>query len=85
MHARHAALVVVVLAVSASAHGAGAGSAGLITFWNDDPIPSIYAVRPDGTGLTPLLRTSQNAKRARASPPTADGWRSTVRRPASRR
>lgn len=56
------------LAVSASAHGAGAGSAGLITFWNDDPIPSIYAVRPDGTGLTPLLRTSQNAKRARLSP-----------------
>ena len=62
------ALLVLGLAVCATAPGADASGGGLITFWNDDPIPSIYAVRPDGTGLTPLLRTGQNAKRARLSP-----------------
>ena len=61
-------LVFLVLAVCASASGAGASSDGLIAFWNDDPIPSIYAVRPDGSGRVSLLRTSQNAKRARISP-----------------
>src|SRR5262245_38033037 len=62
------ALLVVALTVCVAAPGAGASGRGLITFWTDEPIPSIYAVRPDGTGLTPLLRTSQNAKRARLSP-----------------
>ena len=69
MRGRHAALVVLLLAVCASATGArGSSGGGLIAFWNDDPVPSIWAVRPDGTGLTPLLRTRQNAKRARLSP-----------------
>jgi Tol biopolymer transport system component len=64
---RHALLVLLVVAVCASASGADAGS-GLIAFWNDDPVPSIWAVRPDGSGRTSLLHTSQNAKRPRLSP-----------------
>jgi Tol biopolymer transport system component len=65
---RHALLVLLVVAVCASASGADAGSGGLIAFWNDDPVPSIWAVRPDGSGRTSLLHTSQNAKRPRLSP-----------------
>jgi Tol biopolymer transport system component len=48
--------------------GASASGSGLISYWVDDPVPSIHAVRPDGTGRLPLLRTSRNAKRARLSP-----------------
>jgi Tol biopolymer transport system component len=65
---RRAPLVVLLLAVCASAPGAGAGSGSLIAFWNDDPVPSIWAVRPDGSGRISLLHSSQNAKRARLSP-----------------
>ena len=61
-------LVFLVLAVCASASGAGAKSDGLIAFWNDDPVPSIWAVRPDGSGRISLLHTSKNAKRPRLSP-----------------
>lgn len=68
MRGRHALLVLLVVAVCASASGADAGSGGLIAFWNDDPVPSIWAVRPDGSGRTSLLHTSQNAKRPRLSP-----------------
>jgi TolB protein len=61
-------LLVLIVAASAATAGAGSSSGGLIAFWTDDPVPSIYAVRPDGSGRVPLLRTSQNAKRARLSP-----------------
>ena len=67
MRGRHA-LLVLALAMCASASGAGAGSGGLIAFWNDDLAPSIWAVRPDGSGRISLLHTSQNAKRPRLSP-----------------
>ena len=68
MRARNAALILLVLVASASASGAQASSRGLIAYWTDDPFPSIWAVRPDGSGRTSLLRSSQNAKRARISP-----------------
>lgn len=69
MRARYAVVLVLALATCATAADARErGGDGLITFWNDDPVPSIYAVRPDGRGLASLLQTSQNAKRARLSP-----------------
>jgi len=65
---RQIVLLVLVLATCVSQPGVGARGNGLIAFWVDDPVPSIYAVHPDGTGRMPLLRTSQNGKRARLSP-----------------
>ncbi|HEY7004605.1 MAG TPA: hypothetical protein VH281_10005 [Gaiellaceae bacterium] len=41
---------------------------GLIVFWRDVPWPSLWSVRPDGTGLRRLYETRQNAKRPRISP-----------------
>jgi Tol biopolymer transport system component len=41
---------------------------GLILFWHDTPWPSLWSVRPDGTGLRRIYHTRQNAKRPRLSP-----------------
>lgn len=68
MRGRRALLVFLVVALCASAPGAGGSGGSLIAYWNDDPIPSIWAVRPDGSGRIPLLQTSKNAKRPRLSP-----------------
>ena len=70
-------LLAAMTSVVATCTTAGAGelkadSAGLITFWNDDPSPSIWTVRPDGSGRGRVLRNRQNAKRARLSPDR--GW-----------
>ena len=50
--------------------GAGAQKDGvdLISYWSDDPWPSIWTVRPDGSHRARILRTQQNAKRPRISP-----------------
>jgi Tol biopolymer transport system component len=71
MRLLYASLIALALASCASAAGArGAtdGEASSITFWTDEPGPSIWSIRPDGSGLHRILRTSQNAKRPRLSP-----------------
>jgi Tol biopolymer transport system component len=52
--------------------GAAKGAAGVISYWSDEPWPSIWSVRPDGSGRRRILRTRQNAKRPRISPD--GGW-----------
>jgi Tol biopolymer transport system component len=42
--------------------------AGLIVFWRETPWPSLWSVRPDGSGLRRIYVTRQNAKRPRLSP-----------------
>ena len=41
---------------------------GLIVYWRESPFPSIWVIRPDGSGARRILRNRQNAKRARLSP-----------------
>jgi Tol biopolymer transport system component len=41
---------------------------GWIVYWRESPIPSIWAVRPNGTHNHRILRSRQNAKRPRLSP-----------------
>jgi Tol biopolymer transport system component len=41
---------------------------GLIVYWRESPVPSIWSVRPDGSRNHRILRTRQNAKRPRLSP-----------------
>ena len=41
---------------------------GLIVYWKESPIPSIWSIRPDGKGAHRILPGRQNAKRARLSP-----------------
>lgn len=41
---------------------------GLILFWSESPWPSIWSVRPDGSGVRRIYHTHQNAKRPRLSP-----------------
>jgi Tol biopolymer transport system component len=43
-------------------------SAGLIVYWRESPWPSIWVIRPNGSGAHRILHTRQNAKRARLSP-----------------
>ena len=55
----------------ASATGGGAKApdrTSVISYWSDDPLPSIWTVRPNGTGRARILHTRQNAKRPRISP-----------------
>ena len=40
----------------------------VISYWSDEPWPSIWTVRADGSGRARILRTRQNAKRPRVSP-----------------
>lgn len=47
---------------------AAKGSAAVISYWSDEPWPSIWTVRADGSGRARILRTRQNAKRPRVSP-----------------
>lgn len=55
--------------IAASAAGAPAKEdRGLIAFWSDEPWPTIWTVRPDGSGLHRILRNRQNAKRPALSP-----------------
>jgi tricorn protease-like protein len=59
---------VVATCTPAAAGEAKPVSAGLIAFWSDDPTPSIWTIRPDGSGRSRILRNGQNAKRPRLSP-----------------
>ncbi len=59
------------LATYTSAAGNSGGEAvgeAVISYWSDEPWPSIWAVRADGSGRARILRTRQNAKRPRLSP-----------------
>jgi Tol biopolymer transport system component len=47
---------------------ATSAGAGLIVYWRESPFPTIWAIRPDGSRARRILRTRQNAKRARLSP-----------------
>lgn len=64
-------LIVAVLVVGALARSTAAEPkrlGGWIVYWRESPIPSIWAVRPDGTHNHRILRARQNAKRPRLSP-----------------
>src|SRR5262245_53321106 len=65
-------LAVLAIALAAVTTSAGAGSAsedaGRIAFWSDEPWPSVWIMRPDGSGRHRIMHTRQNAKRARLSP-----------------
>jgi Tol biopolymer transport system component len=64
-----ALLVACIGCLAAGAAGAPAKSDhGLIAFWSDEPWPTIWTVRPDGSGLHRILRNGQNAKRPALSP-----------------
>lgn len=60
-----AALALALLLGSASAKTARPGS--WVAYWSESPWPSIWALRPDGSGNHRLLRSRQNAKRPRLS------------------
>jgi Tol biopolymer transport system component len=64
------ALTVLTALLAASARAApSAPPRGLITYWTESPIPSIWAVRPDGTHKTKIFRNlQQNSKRPTLSP-----------------
>ena len=76
MRGKRATAMVLVLAACVVATSSGATTGGqdssLITFWSDEPWPSIWTVRPDGSGLRRILRNRQNAKRPALSPDR--GW-----------
>ena len=66
-------VVVLLAALGASAragsNGAHAPSAsGLVVFWSEHPWPSIWVIGRPNAEPTRILRTRQNAKRARLSP-----------------
>ena len=42
-------------------------TSGLIVYWSEDPWPTIWAVKADGSGKHRILRNRQNAKRPRLS------------------
>ena len=44
---------------------------GWVVYWSENPWPSIWAVRPDGSHDHRILRNRQNAKRPRLSPDRA--------------
>ncbi len=50
------------------APGSGDGGGALIVFWSDSPYPSLWAVRPDGSGRHRIAPNHQNAKRPALSP-----------------
>jgi len=58
------------LVVAAIALGAGASApgGGTILFWTDSPIPSLRAMRPDGTHVHRIYISNRNAKRPSLSP-----------------
>jgi Tol biopolymer transport system component len=60
------ACLVVALAAGASS-SAAPRARGLILFWSDSPIPSLWTVRPDGSHRH-RIRLRQNCKRPRLSP-----------------
>jgi Tol biopolymer transport system component len=65
------ALVCLLGGAVSAAHGdsnPAASGPGLIVYWKESPFPSIWAIRPDGSGARKILRNRQNAKRARLSP-----------------
>lgn len=41
---------------------------GLVLYWSDNPIPSLWSIRPDGSGRRRFLNSRQNGKRPRLSP-----------------
>lgn len=53
--------------IAASCGSARQPSGGLIVFWDDNPKPSIWAIRPEGSHAHLIVRNRQNAKRARLS------------------
>jgi len=52
-----------IAAAAGLAGGAGSTSAGMIVYWRESPWPTIWAMRPDGSGRRRILRNHQNAKR----------------------
>lgn len=56
----------VVLAPSPGVSRGGNGES--ILFWSDNPQPSLWAMRPDGSGRHAIFRAPQNAKRPALSP-----------------
>jgi TolB protein len=56
------------LGCSAGASGGPARPAGVILYWSDNPIPSLWSIRPDGAGRRRVLHSQQNGKRPRLSP-----------------
>jgi Tol biopolymer transport system component len=56
-----------IFAAQVQGNATAAGPPGLIVYWSESPFPSIWAIRPDGSRAHRILRTRQNAKRARLS------------------
>ena len=63
-----AVLACAVLAAAAACSGSGAADGHRIVFWYDNPKPSIWVARPDGSHARLIVRNRQNAKRPRLSP-----------------
>lgn len=69
--ALHACLVAAAVTAGLLVPATGAETerlGGWIVYWLESPVPSIWAVRPDGTRNHRILRGGQNAKRPRLSP-----------------
>jgi len=56
------------VAVGATRAAPSIGGARLVVYWSENPWPSIWAVRADGTQVHRILRNKQNGKRPRLSP-----------------
>jgi Tol biopolymer transport system component len=65
---RFALLVPVVAALATTGGEAATPPRGLILFWTESPAITIWAVRPDGSHRSRIVRNNQNAKRPRLSP-----------------
>ena len=61
-------VLVTLLCAAALASGASRSRPRLIVYWSTSPYPSLWAVKPDGSGRHRLVRLQKNAKRPRLSP-----------------
>jgi TolB protein len=61
-------LLVTLACAAAAASGASRSGPRLIVYWSTSPYPSLWAVKPDGSGRHRLVRLQKNAKRPRLSP-----------------
>lgn len=62
------AVSIMVAAGAACGHREQKADEGVIVYWSENPWPSIWRIRPDGSGDRRILRNHQNAKRPRLSP-----------------